>query len=270
MSDIPLLNIWFKKYNNGVPVGGHAARCYAIATEWRKRGGRVRYFPKRVLPRSVTLQDGTNEILGVLNDLSIHIADTPSQASEIYTHDILVCPHPGAEFEKWNFNGIKLLGPRYFPRRPEFDKYKPQDGKYTLTVPGGNKKKFYELVNLRDLPGPKLEVSGHSPDESARLISSASVVICSASTVAMEAMSLGKPTFIIKTSDDQELLYKWLPQLGAYDYKMFRDVGFALGKNRNNLKRRTYLSRLCIPSDGVKNLVDAILAEWNRKNGTNY
>lgn len=200
---------------NGSLVNGHYSRCMALMHEWDKI-----VYKRGVPKRHVIVYDGTTDLYDLQDDdLAVGILDMARQNKAEY--DVIVAHHPGAylfDLDERYDHQLKLLGPEYLLLRPEYKNIMPYTGEYIAYVPGGNHQTFWN--NIGDISNryPGIIVENYAPSESAKLIAYAGMVVCSASTVALEAMALGKRILMTVTADDQRPIVDGLEWLG---YKNF-------------------------------------------------
>lgn len=200
--------------DNGTPVNGHYSRTSALRHEWDA------IVAKRGLPRRhVYVFDGTDEFYDLQDgDIAVGILDTIDQNRGRY--DVVVSHHPGAYlFDMDNYDyQLKLLGPEYLLMRPEYNGLKVRHKNYVAYVPGGNHQWFWKTVGHISYQYPGVIVENYAPSEAAKIIANAGLVVCSASTVALEAMALGKRVLTVLTAHDQIPIVTGMDWLGYNDY----------------------------------------------------
>lgn len=210
------MELYIRAYTeDGNLVRGHYSRCAALRHEWDI------LVSQNGMPRkSVYVFDGTGELYDLHDgNLAVGILDTINQNNPRY--DIVVSHHPGAYLFDLGENGhqLKLLGPEYLLMRPEYQKLNATEKGYIAYVPGGNHLQFWRNVGEVTRHHPGIIVENYAPSESAKIIAAASLVVCSASTVALEAMALGKRILMTQTSDDQQPIIDGLYWLGYRDFE---------------------------------------------------
>ena len=130
-------------------------------------------------PEEFLLRIRRESLVWLVSDGESYESETKHSANVGYIY-----PHFG---ESPSFNAPVLMGPRYYPLRPEF---RPQ---WTEKIRGrtGVGYRINPTFGLRDLSAEKLSVS-----EMRYFIGGAKYIVCPPSVVAYEAMSLGTPVLI--------------------------------------------------------------------------
>lgn len=240
---------------DGFRVKGHESRCDVIANALSERHmtpvkARRSLF-KDVRDGiaagpvdAIIIDGGINVPEGIENSGPVvRIADLPEHIYE--GDDFLIAPGYGAErigdfynFKRHSAYGFvtsrtSALGLSAFPVHPHIKEYRcrwengPEededvewiiDGEYVLFIPGSNRKGFYSVVDRGDEPifdTLELELSGVNRETAITLIANAKVVVTAASLSAIESILLGRPTFLVKTSDDQIWNYTFMIEDGV-------------------------------------------------------
>lgn len=240
---------------DGFRVKGHESRCDVIANALSERHMTPLMVPRSLVKDirdgesigpvdAIIIDGGINVPEGIENSGPIvRIADLPEHIYE--GDDFLIAPGYGAErigdfrnFDKERFYNIAedrlrgILGLSAFPVHPHISEYRDRwenaqedkdvewiiDGEYVLFIPGSNRKGFYSVVDRGDEPifdTLELELSGVNRETAITLIANAKVVVTAASVSAIESILLGRPTFLVKTADDQIWNYTFMIEDGV-------------------------------------------------------
>lgn len=210
-----------------------------------------------------------------------------------YDVDLLIDSAPGAEGFGYTSNGNTqfLLGPDYFPLRPEFTDTTSADtthgeGGIVITFGGSDPDDatahvfdaFASLEGIRQTyilgPGYRGRVSAsnaspdqtvlHSPSRMADVLSGADIVVLGGGGTAMEAAALGKPMMIVILSPDQRNLAGSLEKTGAAILAGDMSEGAAIDKRLISELARNLMSdggRRLEMSGRAKRIVDGKGAE---------
>lgn len=237
--------------DGGSLVNGHYSRSTALRQEWE------RIVAKRGTPkRHVYVFDGVDEFYDLgENDLAVGILDLANQNHPRY--DIIVSHHPSAYLLDWGdcSRQLRLLGPEYLLLRAEYHQLQPSDRGYIAYVPGGNGDIFWRNIGDVSHSHPGIIVENYAPAESAKIIAHAGIVVCPASTVALEAMALGKRVLMTVTAEDQRPIVDGLEWLGYKDFVFTPE----LLHNRRKLKPIQLGNRW-----GAKQVAETIYKEANK------
>jgi hypothetical protein len=225
----------YRETTAGNPVLGHKRRCETMA-ELLKRGNhktdvvpysmtRFRNFYEYHAAPDFVIVDGIDYLPKEHMALRgfIHILDEPYHMHGASPEDFIIAPGYGAEREEGFRAGHKgLFGLEGFPRHPHIDSYRKigySDGKHILLAPGGNHDAFWDTVGTFNVAGEAACILREvSHEQALALIANAKFVITAAGVTAIESVLLGKPTLLVKTSEDQSNYEPMLDDGVAFPY----------------------------------------------------
>jgi hypothetical protein len=254
----PPLDLNFSTLNG--KVKGHKSRCQALDELWR-----TKYFIDYSLDEIHVVDFPIEKNNGVYKkteisfdgEFVVEITDVDALSS---THaNIIVNYNIGATssivaLSRLDKNARLLLGERYFIADYRISTTPGYNDLAVVIAPGGNQDIFLENINLNHVAklfGKTITATGMDKGELLMAMASSRVVITTPSTTAMEALALGIPVLLIRTSWDQT--------------GEFVKNGYAEWFSEKEVEKYTQKkmkAKKGIPTDNV--VVDEIYNEWTK------
>jgi spore coat polysaccharide biosynthesis predicted glycosyltransferase SpsG len=267
---------------------GHRMRTNALRQEYARRGGQsCVVFDDVLMPRNLAdkilvidwygynLPDAIEKDNGIIVRIDDYQRQVDSRIDLVVNQSThILSPYGLLDYLYSDLSRDKLVGFKYFMRRSEFDDIDVRDDNYIALIPGSSPlmsdhDALYQLCKWLGTHNCGYDihvVKGMSPQQTADEIAGASFVICPASVSALESCSLGKPTLVMMTADNQFYLYNALLASGAAVPFTRRNLFELIGseQERYDLSQR---AKQVVPSDGVVRVADKIIELWEMKNG---
>lgn len=259
---------------------GHQFRCFALKEAYESLGGSatIHYgtYPNE-LPDCIVVFDGLRPIYHKYdNALIVYIDD--SLPLDDYRVDVLINQNTHIDAPFGNLSHLygslkctKLIGFEYFMRRTDYNLVTVRDEGYIAFFPGSSSLldefpfRTHLMQTLEQYPIHRL--SGLSSYQMADEIAGARLVITACSVSALESCSIGKPTLVIQTADNQFYLNTALSYLGA-TLPYTRHNLFELLHSVESRELLGNRAKQLIPSDGA-NRVALKLIEKAKEIGLN-
>jgi spore coat polysaccharide biosynthesis predicted glycosyltransferase SpsG len=264
---------------------GHVSRTNALRQEYARRGGESYFvFDDVGMPRDLSdkilvidwykydLPDAIEKGNGLIVRIDDYERQTDKRIDLIVNQSThILSPYGLLDYLYDDLSCDKLIGSKYFMRRGEFDNLDIYDDGYVAFIPGSSPlmssdKALRQMIDWltvhcdRDVH----VVKGLLPQETAQEIACASLVVCPASVSALESCSMGKPTLVMMTADNQFYLYNALLATGAAVPFTRRNLFELMGseQERRDLSNR---AKQIVPTDGARRVVDKIVELWEAR-----
>ena len=303
--------------------GGHLSRCKTIAHEMKQMGRHIQWIvPEEVdsyfLAGDVFVKVSSfsvKEINEAIDSLALTgncdgtlLADGYRFSEKLliflrkkyflilfddYRHlpvekwgNVVINYNVGAENIPYGPEGLKLLGPSFFPLRSSLKNINDSNESFCLFLAGASDiaEATIDVVSWHNLDWPPfVAVLGpmvsddyfcrvksisekkknlfllRSPENFDEIMSRASLVICTSSVTCYESLSLGKTTIVFQVGDDQVRIGKslselgWVTNLGWWGNNSSRSILDAIS-------RSSPPPLGCVSTGGARRIVDSILS----------
>ncbi len=264
---VPPLKLYFSEKNNGIDVNGHRTRTEDLLKFW------CNYYQVADDLSPITIVDlspsDKKEELPMLlypENFVVEITDTDSVSFGRFVSNrrVIINYQIGAK-EVNGSSDVTLLGEEFFFTTKELDRivYKENGNTFNLLViPNGNSKRFFDLVDINHLlklKGTVKIANNISRYELRQLMDTATVVVTTPSVTAMECLSVGLPTLLVKTSSDQtgkfveNGLGEWYSEDTLHMVSRYKSLRSEMSRNAR-AKVKNNIEKVC----------ELILNEWRK------